>query len=141
MHNNLGRCYQNGEGVEKDLKKAVQYYTLAANQEHANARCNLGRCYQNGKGVEKDLQKAVEYYTLAANQEDAETQNRAICENGEGVGNADAQCNLGRCYESGQGVEKDLKKAVQYYKLAANQGHLFAQNNLALCFEKGVGVE
>ena len=30
--NNLGLCYDNGEGVAKDLKKAVEWYTKSAEQ-------------------------------------------------------------------------------------------------------------
>ncbi len=41
MHN-TGRCFANGLGVAKDEKKAVEYYQLAAAQNHADAQCNLG---------------------------------------------------------------------------------------------------
>ena len=34
-----------------------------------------------------------------------------------------AQCNLGVCYKNGDGVSKDSKEAVRYYRLAADQGH------------------
>jgi hypothetical protein len=37
----LGRCYANGEGVEKDMKKAVYWFTKAAEQGNANAKTNL----------------------------------------------------------------------------------------------------
>ena len=33
-----------------------------------------------------------------------------------------AQNNLGYCYQYGQGVDKDLQQAVQYYKQSAEQG-------------------
>ena len=42
-------------------------------------------------------------------------------------------CNTGWCYEYGIGVTKDLVIAVEYYTLAANQGHANAQNNLGIC--------
>ena len=41
---NTGRCYEYGIGVTKDLVKAVEYYTLAANQGYAAAQNNLGIC-------------------------------------------------------------------------------------------------
>ncbi len=41
MHN-TGACYANGQGVAKDEKKAVEYYQLAAAQNHAEAQFNLG---------------------------------------------------------------------------------------------------
>ena len=34
--------YEHGKGVTKDLAKAVEYYTLAANQGNASAQFSLG---------------------------------------------------------------------------------------------------
>ena len=34
---NLGAMYSNGEGVAQDYKEAIQWYRLAAEQEHPNA--------------------------------------------------------------------------------------------------------
>ena len=48
-----------------------------------------------------------------------------IMEADRGVRNA--QCSLGLCYMHGEGVERDLKEAVRYYRLAADQGHVVAQ--------------
>ena len=42
-------------------------------------------------------------------------------------------CNVGVCFKNGQGVTKDLVKAVEYYTLAANLGYAAAQNNLGIC--------
>ena len=82
----LGFCYQLGKGVAIDLKKAVELYTLSAEQNYAPAQYSLGFCYQLGKGVAIDLKKAVELYTLAAEQKYAQ-----------------AQCNLGRLlYDTGK---------------------------------------
>ena len=41
---NVGLCYEYGIGVTKDLVKAVEYYTLAANQGYAAAQISLGIC-------------------------------------------------------------------------------------------------
>ena len=41
---------------------------------------------------------------------------------------------------NGQGVEKDEKEAVVWYRKAAEQGHPPAQNNLGFCYESGQGV-
>ena len=38
--------YANGEGVVEDKVEAVRLYTLAANQNHANAQCRLIRDQQ-----------------------------------------------------------------------------------------------
>jgi tetratricopeptide (TPR) repeat protein len=43
-------------------------------------------------------------------------------------GHADAQFNLGLCYDSGQGVSQDYSEAVKWYRKAAEQGDADAQN-------------
>ncbi|MEP3227549.1 MAG: SPOR domain-containing protein [Parasphingorhabdus sp.] len=48
------------------------------------------------------------------------------------AGDADAQFNMGQAYKLGRGVPMDLTKAEQYYKRAADQGHLQANDNYGL---------
>ena len=50
-------------------------------------------------------------------------------------------CNLGVCFEKGEGVEQNSTKAVEWYSKAAEKGDSTAMNNLGLCFEYGRGVE
>jgi uncharacterized protein len=42
---NIGCSYDNGEGVEKDIKKANHYFELSAMRGDATARHNLGWMY------------------------------------------------------------------------------------------------
>jgi TPR repeat protein len=62
--------------------------------------------YANGRGVEQDHAEAVKWYRKAAEQ-----------------GHADAQNNLGFCYEKGWGVEQDYAEAVKWYRKAADHGN------------------
>jgi TPR repeat protein len=64
----LGICYENGEGAQQNLQRAVNYYRLSAEQGLANAQHNLGCCYANGQGVAKDNQRAIEWFQKAASQ-------------------------------------------------------------------------
>ena len=57
--------YQTGRGVEPDVKRALEWYTLAVEQGDAQAQYLLGIMYQTGQGVEPDAKRAVELYTLA----------------------------------------------------------------------------
>ena len=57
------------------------------------------------------------------------------------AGDKFAQFILGDCYKNGERVAKDLKKAMEWFKKSADQGHASAQNSLGLCYEKGEGVE
>ena len=60
--------FYNGQGVEQSYKKAVEYYTLAAEQGDAVAQCNLGNMFYNGEGVEQSCPIARKWWTKAANQ-------------------------------------------------------------------------
>ena len=64
----LAGCYYNGEGVVKDLERAVAWYMKAAEQNDANAQYNVGWCYKKGEGVAENLERAVEWWTKAAGQ-------------------------------------------------------------------------
>ena len=53
---------------------------------------------------------------------------------------AEAQYNLGVCYDEGEGVAKDQVEAVKWYRKAAEQNFAAAQYNLGVCYAKGEGV-
>jgi len=55
-------------------------------------------------------------------------------------GDAEAQFNLGFCYDDGRGVTKDAKEAVKWYRKAAEQNYAPAQFNLGYCYANGQGV-
>lgn len=55
-------------------------------------------------------------------------------------GDAEAQLAMGARYEDGSGVKKDLKRALHWYKQAANKGNTEAQYKLGEFYEKGRGV-
>jgi TPR repeat protein len=120
--NNLGNCYERGDGVPKDQERAVDLYRLAADKGLPQAQFNLGNCYKNGIGISVDGKEAARWYKLAADQ-----------------GSAPAQNNLGNCYDDGIGVAKDEVEAVRWYRLAADQGHAPAQNNLGVNYTNGTG--
>lgn len=114
---NLGLCYKNGVGVQKNLAQAVNYYRMAADQGYSAAQFSLGKCYKHGWSVAKDLEQAAKYYRLAADQ-----------------GDANAQFNLGLCYQDGEGLATNLAEAMKYYQLAAAQKHPEALYTLAVCY-------
>ena len=56
------------------------------------------------------------------------------------MGDLEAMCNLGICYEYGKGgLTKDEAKAVQWYQKAAEAGYARAMCNLGVCYEYGQG--
>ncbi|MAZ02529.1 MAG: hypothetical protein CMN56_05265 [Sneathiella sp.] len=62
----LGSMYGSGNGVSKDLYKAVKWWSLAAKQGNATAQYNLGVANEYGKGAPQDFQTAYMYYYIAA---------------------------------------------------------------------------
>ncbi len=65
--NNIDAVYTLARILEKkgEYKKAVKYYEIASEQNHAYSQLNLGIMYKTGRGVEKDLNKAEELYKQA----------------------------------------------------------------------------
>ncbi len=65
---NLGVCYQNGIGKEKNFTKAFFWFLKAAHQGYAQAQYNVALYYENGVGVEKEKAEALDWYAKAAAQ-------------------------------------------------------------------------
>ena len=61
----LGRCYDKGDGVKEDDKKAFDLYLKAARQDYAKAQYQLGRCYLKGKGVAANADEAKKWFKRA----------------------------------------------------------------------------
>ena len=67
----LGEMYAKGEGIEQDGAKAVENFTLAAENGHAQAMSVLVTGYKNGElGLEVDLAKA-DYWGRMLRQQQA----------------------------------------------------------------------
>lgn len=94
-------------------------YIIYSMKGDAEAQANLGHWYLD----DEDYEMAVKWLRKAAEQE-----------------HADAQFNLGRCYQNGLGVPQDYNEAVKWYQKAAEQGDASAQTNLGLCYLGGDGV-
>ena len=133
----LGSLFEQGRGVEQDMKGAAGCFTDAARQSYAAAQFSLGVLRARAGGGKKIMRppctstrrprrrgtfrrcttraiftrwalaprkmkkKAVAYYTRAAQ-----------------AGDADGQCSLAWCYDSGVGVPRDPERAVEWYKKA-----------------------
>ena len=54
----LGRMYEEGLGVEQDLKQAYTLYRQGAKQGNVNCICRLVRCLAQGVGTRQDLSRA-----------------------------------------------------------------------------------
>ena len=61
----IGKLYENGRGVSKDLVKAAEWYHKAAENKDAESCYRLGYFYEKGTGVKQDTDKALEMYRRA----------------------------------------------------------------------------
>ncbi len=64
----LGVEYIKGEAVEKNLDKAIAWWTKAAEKGYAEAQYKLGICYHFGFGVKRSRKLAKRWYEQAARQ-------------------------------------------------------------------------
>ncbi len=164
---NLGDCYRYGRGVQADEAKAFSCYLTAAENGHARAQYVVGNCYFDACLVDRDIPQAMRWYEKSALQgygeamekinsiraDMSELYNYGVSAYKKGkyedavrfytiaaeCGHRGAQCNLGYCYQQGQGCEVDVQKAVHYYQKAADQGSGIAELNLAICYLHGTG--
>ena len=65
----LGQLYENGDGVQKDLKQAFNLYKKAAKCDFAPSMVGLARYYEQGIGVQKDKVEALKWYVKAVQNE------------------------------------------------------------------------
>lgn len=121
--NNLGHCYQYGNGVPQNYSQAFKLYKKAADAGLATAQSNLGNLYYDGLGVGKDLNMAVSLYKKSAQQGD-----KFGC------------YNLANRYDAGEGVPQDYTQAFQWYMKAAEQGYADAQNMVGRYYDMGRGT-
>lgn len=99
------------------IDRARELYTELAEEGNAAAMNNLG-C------IESDYSVKAEWFIKAADR-------------GDNV----AQCNIGRYYEKGYGVEKNFETAKDYFEKSANMGNADAMYELAILYRYGYGVE
>ena len=98
----LGDQHSQGQlGQEKDVSRAVELWTEAAELGSADACYDLGQAYRRGDGVEQDVSKCTRFYEKAAV-----------------LGHSMARHNLG-CYEY---VRGNHDRAVRHFLISAKLG-------------------
>ena len=125
MHE-LGQCYQDGRGVNKNLEKAFRWFKQAddaGNSWGSFAIYDLGINYQGGYyGVGKNLEKAADMFWEAAYR-----------------GSSRAMYQLGVCYRDGKGVDQNDEKAASLFQQAAKRGSSAAMHELGVLYRDGLG--
>jgi hypothetical protein len=155
----LGVYYAEGIGTKVNVKKAIETWKIASEEDEPEAFYKLGRCYYDGIYLEKDDEEAYHYFKLAAesnypagqfylgllqyrgegfygeDEEYAPFENFELAlENGE----EEAGFFLGMCYYNGIGIGQNYPKSVEYFEAykEANANSLFY---LGECARNGTG--
>ena len=111
----VGQCYYNGDAVERDTAKAMDWMLKAAEAGIPYAQYFCASQYLSEQGVaEHDEAKGIDWMKKAANS-----------------GLPEAQVDLAACYLEGHFVEKDEAKGIDLLKLSAGQGNVTAISILA----------
>lgn len=151
--------YYYGDGVEQSYDLAIMYANLALEQKYIYGWRSWGKYYRDGLAVEQDYGKARECYEKGAQMGDYNCYNkigdmlyhgwgcdvdyeasvRYFSEGekapvfGQKYSLQRAKTALGRAYELGQGVEKDISVAAQKYLEGYNSGSLGCRDAYFRC--------
>ncbi|XP_028816328.1 death ligand signal enhancer [Denticeps clupeoides] len=120
---NVGVCFEKGWGVQKDLKKALQFYRQAADAGHTQAQYRCAKLLLSSRG-----------------QQSAEDPGAAIAllQRAAAAGLTEAQRHLGVVYS--REPVRDGEKSAHYLRIAAQSGDALALLYLGQCYESGFGV-
>ena len=66
---NYAITLERGEASEADLRRAVRYYRLSANQGNTDALCQLAAAFIEGNGVRQDIEKGIKLMNMALDQD------------------------------------------------------------------------
>lgn len=120
----LGRVYELGREVEKDLFEAARQYQLAAERGHVEAQFSLGLVLTGAvPNSPRSARKSFHWFKKAAQQ-----------------GHPMAAYFLAMSYETGAGTEPNGEQAFEWYRRAALGGSSLAMNALAHMYATGAGI-
>lgn len=157
----LGKKYRDGQGVERNIQKAVELFTLAAKQGNSFAAFALEKMYlSDDPALSRNVAAALKWITNAAehgNQfaqyylgklllkgtddisQDTNSALRWLLASVE-QGNVHAEYALAMAYLKGESVPKDSLKAMELLKRASSREHHFAQYQLGKLLLQGEDV-
>jgi TPR repeat protein len=114
----LGLIYEDGtNGAETNVEKALDFYEESVNGlGYVEGYLAVARLMYHGLAGPRDYDKAFQYYEHVARKDE----------------NPIASFMIGRMYQHGQGVAKNLNTARAWYRQAIARGNVYGILNLAL---------
>ena len=129
----LGNLYYYGNGTDKNFSQAFNWYMKSADQGQPYAAYAAAQMYDKGESVTKDEQMAQEYYKQALTGFlELESKNQA---------DDNLFYKIGIMYKNGLGTQKDMIKAIDYFKRSAEMNNTNAKRTLALEYILGKHLE
>ncbi|EJK44474.1 hypothetical protein THAOC_36983 [Thalassiosira oceanica] len=115
--NQLGEIYYYGElGLTKDVPRAMELWTEAAELGSIDAHCRLGRRYFTGEGVEENKPRGIHHWQQAAME-----------------GHVMSRNNLGAAEKNNGNYEL----ALQHWMISAKMGYDNSLNHIKEMFKVG----
>lgn len=111
----IGTMFMGCSEIPADMEKAKIFLKISADKGNVSAQYNLGTLYLK----EKNILESVRYYEKAAKN-----------------GNTDALYNTGLIFAKGDGCEKDLPLALDFFRSAADMKNEAALYMLGTIYEK-----
>ena len=126
LQKELGLTYPNYNKAPKNVKKIINYMTLAANSNHEFSQLKLASFHSEENIDYRNMKKAIHYYTLLE-----KSKNYSV----------EAYFKLGFIYSQKIFGVFDLEKAIEYYSLAIKHNNSQSMFNLGLiCIEEEYGI-
>ncbi|MBR4824785.1 MAG: sel1 repeat family protein [Spirochaetaceae bacterium] len=123
---NLADCYESGKGTDKNIDKALDCYLQLINGQYDDDMkkevfVRLEK-YPNNSEAVYYLSRQYDGLTIKNSTPNPEKAAEIILRAAE-LGNTNAQYEIGKLYEVGLGVEKDIEKSKKWIGKASEQGH------------------
>ncbi len=156
--NNIGACFAEGLGVERDPALALRWLTLAAESGDPVGQRNLAALHFKGEGVVQSDAEAMRLYRLAAEQGDAPAQDMLswmLLEGGNPADRAEAlrwaeaaaeagiatsMTRLGMMHHDALGVARDADAAARWWQRGMAAGDPDSEAMLGAATLLGQGV-
>ena len=122
----LGMMYKFGKHVEKNEKRAFEYFERSANKGYVSACYKVSQYYKEGVVTKQDDKKYFYWLNYAIDG---------------GYDSEDAMIELARCYQKGTGCEADITKAFKIFETLVKKkdASIVSLVEYADCYAQGLG--
>ena len=129
----LGDFYRDGIGAAQAYEDAARLYQAASDRGDAGAMIALSELYNEGKGVEKNVELAIQLLKKAGEINEWNIFGKMpleIAKEQAKQGDIEAMYQLGQRYLNGDGIDKNIEIASDWWLKAAIKGHIKACHDL-----------